>query len=96
MPCTYYSDAESLAMLRTELDLATRVACEAMVALQDHRRGTETISCESLEWWHAHKERDRKRAEAERTWDEQKKRGYELRQSAASKLTDAERRELGL
>lgn len=62
MPCTYYGPGEEEGILRNELNIATRVACDACRALE---AAGLPIPNDSKLWWEAHKERDRKRIEDE-------------------------------
>ena len=64
MPCTYYQPGEeeriALCELKSELDVATRVACELMSIATD--KGHD-VSEEAERWYAAHLEMDKRRLE---------------------------------
>jgi hypothetical protein len=87
--------------LRKRLDLATRIACELEKALPKHL--FESLSQDALKWITEHREKDRKEAEkiAREERIETKRKEAEalvkVRKNAAlNKLTEQERRTLGL
>ena len=56
------SDAEYADRLQARLDVATRVACNALTALDKLKTGQNfTLSEETVRWWEAHKKADEAR-----------------------------------
>lgn len=108
MPCRDWDDitpemerhSREIQQIREKLDRVTRVACEALnlVALTGQPiKGL--LSEETAAWWENHKEADRRRKEyeeRERKRQEEKERMAELRKKVINKLTDEERRALGV
>lgn len=96
MACYYTGSAEGDAQLAAKeangkLTEATRLLCEACLILE-HEEMILSTSKELQRWWNAHKKVDRERQERERI--EQEKEA--LKQSALSKLSDDEKKALGL
>lgn len=78
---------------RRRLDLATRVACEALRSLDKNRlNGSSSLSKEARDWWAAHQEEDRRRERQE----QQQREREALRRKARAKLTPEERKALGI
>lgn len=102
MPCTYYDDRDYLRMAREDLDKLTRLLCTATKMLEgahvlDAFRIPSAAEDRLLwDWWKEHKERDAKKAAAERenTLAEIAK-GRALK-SARAKLSPEERKILGI
>lgn len=75
------------------LNLATRVACEALQKLDDVSPSVSAaLSKTARDWWRKHQEEDRRRQEAELA----RQRRETLRTRARAKLTPEERKALGI
>jgi hypothetical protein len=106
MPCRDYdSDAEYFQQrereLKTKLDLVTRVACKAMTELERYGVAAAILlrDREVDSWWHRHKELDRaerKKEEEKRKKAEEKKRLAAIKKEVLSRLTDDEKKALGI
>lgn len=95
MPCTdggvpYENSSSS----RNREDRLARIACAAMSALEELGKEDFLLlkNDEVREWWAAHKEFDRRRREKE----EETQRLIKLTSQAMMKLTDEEKKALGL
>lgn len=93
MPCTtgmesYQPDYEA----RRENERLTRVACDIMRAMEHAGVDLAGFSKETQDWWASHKAADERREQAARQQEEREAH----RAVALSKLTDAEKRALGL
>jgi hypothetical protein len=101
MPCQSYdtdwatrsSDGE-VRRLKRELDKVTRIACKALLALQENEQEDFLLleDDELREWWIAHQEADRRTREAA----EAKQRKEEAKAQLLARLTDEEKILLGL
>lgn len=90
MPCCYHDDHYGGVLVgENELNTLTRLACERCELLQ--RQG-QPIPVWARDWWEEHQRRDaeRKKREAD------KQQRDNLKASAASKLTSAEKEALGI
>ena len=76
---------------KRRLDLATRVACEVLRGHSGHYIQT-SLSKETRDWWAKHQAEAARREAAERAKQEKEK----ARAAALSKLSEAERKLLGL
>ena len=96
MPCTSYDDRPDYSERdwKNKTDRLARIACKALQALED--AGKEDFLLlqddEVREWWEAHKIADRRAQEARA----EKARIAQVRRAALAKLTDEERRALGI
>ena len=80
--------------LKARADMLARIACKAMTELESNSIEDLLLlkDDEVRTWWAAHKEADRKARETE----ERKKQYLKLRRSALKKLTDEEKKVLGI
>ena len=103
MPCRSYEDdyrdgspTESWQYreLKANNDKLARIACKAMTELESNSIGAFLLlkDDEVRTWWLAHKEADRKAQEAR----VEKARVAKVRRDALKKLTDEERKVLGI
>jgi len=96
MPCRSYEDEDNheVERLRKQVDKLARIACKAMDTLE--KEGKEDFLLlkddEVRTWWSAHKIADAKAA-AEKA---EKARVAKVKREALSKLSDEERRVLGI
>lgn len=101
MPCRDYEGAFGGSVDRTEYytaqrDKLARIACRAMTALEKLGRLDLVADKESADWFKKHKADDAA-AEARRRADRDRARTQDrLKASALSKLSDAERKALGV
>lgn len=96
MPCYVTGSAEGDARLsareaQQRATLAARVACEAL-SLLEQGSYVEVLSEEAQVWWAQHKLVDEQRRKSESAEAEKER----LREAAISKLSDEERKALGL
>lgn len=96
MPCYATGSAEGDARLAAKeangkLTETTRLLCEACRLLEQNNI-IDAASRKLIRWWIAHKKTDKERIEREL----QEKRREQVRKEALSKLSDEERRVLGL
>ena len=63
MPCTYTGSLEGDALLgaKDELDMLTRLLCEACKHLDNHELMKVVASEELFQWWIEHAEADRRK-----------------------------------
>jgi ABC-type cobalamin/Fe3+-siderophores transport system ATPase subunit len=96
MPCRdyEYDDRDGITKLKAQNDKLARIACKALAELE--KNGVEDLLLlgddEVRDWWKAHKEADAKAA-AEKA---EKARLAKLRREALSKLSDEEKKVLGI
>ena len=89
----YESDAKQKAM-KQHADKLARIACKAMTELVKSGQADFLIlkDDEVREWWEAHQEADRKAKEAQA----EKRRIAKLKMEALAKLSDEEKKVLGI
>jgi hypothetical protein len=102
MPCRDYqsdsysdpADSWQFRELKARADMLARIACKAMTELESNSIGDFLLlrDDEVRTWWLAHKEADRKAQEAR----VEKARLAKVRRDALKKLTDEERKVLGI
>lgn len=96
MPCMSYDDdpQANAREWKKKTDKLARIACRAMAELEKQGRADFLLieNEEVREWWSAHKEADAK-AQAER---EEKARRHQVRNEALAKLTNEEKKVLGI
>lgn len=96
MPCMSYDDRPdySTREWKTKTDKLARIACKAMEELVKSGKADFLLikDDEVREWWDQHQEADRKAREAR----EQKERDARVRREALAKLTDEEKKILGI
>ena len=96
MPCMSYDDRPdySAREWKNKTDKLARIACKAMEELVKSGKADFLLikDDEVREWWDAHQEADRKAREAR----EQKERDARVRREALAKLTDEEKKILGI
>jgi hypothetical protein len=102
MPCRSYDDDwrssdfddDKIRKLKEQADKLARIACKAMTELESNSIGDFLLlkDDEVRTWWLAHKEADRKAQEAR----VEKARLAKVRRDALKKLTDEERKVLGI
>lgn len=101
MPCQSYesswarnSDDSEVRKLKKEADKLARIACKALTELEENGVAEVLLlkDDEVREWWAKHQEDDRKAAEALAKRQLEAK----MRKEALSKLTDEEKRLLGI
>ena len=93
MPCIYDDFGESDRKRREELDRLTRWLCYLCANLEgSDGEGVLRSDPELVAWWEKHKENDRLRREQ----DQEDQRREAVADGAMQKLTDEERRALGL
>lgn len=80
--------------MRDHADKLARIACKAMTELVEQGKADFLIlrDDEVREWWEAHQEADRKAKEAEA----EKRRVAKIKREALSKLSDEEKKVLGI
>jgi len=101
MPCRSYEDdwaeksnSEEVKKLKKQVDRLARIACKAMTTLEDLKQEDFVLlqDDEVREWWSAHKIADAKAAAAKA----EKIRLARIKKEALSKLSDEERKVLGI
>ena len=96
MPCMSYDDRPDYSdrEWKNKTDKLARIACKAMTELVKSGKADFLLIAddEVREWWDAHQEADRK-AREER---ERKEREKRIRKEALSKLSDEEKKVLGI
>ncbi len=96
MPCQSYEDPrDTAADLKSLRDKLARIACAALTHIEESGDGLEVLilkNPEVADWWRAHKEADRKAQERARREMERE----QLRKGALAKLSDAEKKALGI
>lgn len=96
MPCMSYDDRPdySTREWKNKTDKLARIACKAMEELVKSGKADFLLikDDEVREWWDQHQEADRKAREAR----EQKERDARVRREALAKLTDEEKKILGI
>ena len=101
MPCMSYdtnwansSNDREVRKLKQECDRLARIACKAMTELVKSGYGDFLVlkDDEVREWWEKHQEDDRKAREAQL----EKERRAQVRKEALAKLSDDEKRVLGI
>jgi len=96
MPCMSYDDRPDYNARdwKNKTDKLARIACKAMTELVEQGKADFLIlrDDEVREWWEAHQEADRKAREAR----ERKAHEARVRKEALAKLTDEERKVLGI
>lgn len=96
MPCMSYDDRPdySTREWKNKTDKLARIACKAMEELVKSGKADFLLikDDEVREWWEQHQEADRKAREAR----EQKERDARVRREALAKLTDEEKKILGI
>lgn len=96
MPCMSYDDRPdySAREWKNKTDKLARIACKAMEELVKSGKADFLLikDDEVREWWDQHQEADRKAREAR----EQKERDARVRREALAKLTDEEKKILGI
>ena len=94
MPCTDpFADAQADREQRRRLDAATRLLCGLCKYVENRISGKVIGHIYGLtNWWEEHKKKDEERMECERFEEHRRK----VKQAALSKLTDEERKVLGL
>jgi len=99
MPCMSYDDSPRYAASdwKEKTDMLARIACKALTELEKLEPSNELFSNkEAATWWEAHKKADAEAALAKRKALEAREAKAALKASALSKLTDAERKALGV
>lgn len=107
MPCrdydTTYDSGSSYSeqQLKQQCDRLARIACKAMEALEKDGHADFLLlkDDEVREWWNKHKEADRLHREEEarkRREREEKKRLKKVKEELLNRLTDDEKKALGL
>jgi hypothetical protein len=104
MPCRdYYMEDQMKEQARKRCDDATKAACEALTILDEFFVGrrqlfnpNQHLTADTRKWWEDHQEADRRRIAAERKAEEDRRVAKNLKKSALSKLTDAEKKALRL
>ena len=102
MPCRDYAsdsyadpkDSWQFRELKERADMLARIACKAMTELAEQGRAEFLVlrDDEVREWWHQHQEADRKAQEAKL----EKQRLAKIKKDALKKLTDEEKKVLGI
>lgn len=96
MPCMSYDDRPDYTSRewKNKTDKLARIACKAMEELVSQGKADFLIlrDDEVREWWEQHQEADRKAKEAEL----EKRRRAKVRREALAKLSDEERKILGV
>lgn len=96
MPCRSYDDdpGYSERQWKEKTDILARIACKAMTELTEQGKADFLIlrDDEVREWWEKHQEADRKAREAR----ERKEYEARVRKEALAKLSDEERKILGI
>lgn len=96
MPCMSYDDdpGYNVQQWKDKTDKLARIACKAMSELVEQGKADFLIlrDEEVREWWEAHQEADRKARERR----ERKEREAQVRKEALAKLTDEEKKLLGI
>ena len=101
MPCMSYdtnwassSNDRDVKRLKQECDKLARIACKAMTELVKSGYGDFLVlkDDEVREWWEKHQEDDRKAREAQL----EKERRAQVKKEALAKLSDDEKRVLGI
>ena len=102
MPCRDYAsdsysspeDSWQFQELKERADMLARIACKAMTELAEQGRAEFLVlrDDEVREWWHQHQEADRKAQEAKL----EKQRLAKIKKDALKKLTDEEKKVLGI
>lgn len=106
MPCRDYMDephpSTVLEDLRARNDMLSRIACRALEHIEKSGDGLEILVLQDPEiqaWWRAHKEADRKAAEAERRKlqaAQERDRLQRVKEELLAKLTPDEKKALKL
>lgn len=98
MPCRDYDDAvrylDNTRTYQEQRDKLARIACRAMALLE--KNGIKLDNKEANDWYRQHKIDDAREEARAVAAQEAKERKERLRKSALSKLTPAERKELGI
>ena len=102
MPCRDYAsdsysspkDSWQFRERKERADMLARIACKAMTELAEQGRAEFLVlrDDEVREWWHQHQEADRKAQEAKL----EKQRLAKIKKDALKKLTDEEKKVLGI
>ena len=98
MPCMSYDDRPDYSERewKNKTDKLARIACKVLTSLEESDRHELLVQIlkddEVRDWWEAHQEADRKAREAK----ERKEREARIRKEALAKLTDEERKILGI
>lgn len=97
MPCSDGREAQDRVEEGNRLDLATRVACEALSVIEGHKDGMirpliVQLSKEAQNWWSLHKAADKRR----KALEEEARHRQEVKTKALAKLSTEERKALGL
>lgn len=92
MPCSDYSDADTIHELSGQIKALTRVACELARHLKCYNEDPANLTTETRTWLKQHAEEDARRLEAEAAGRETSRK----RKAALNKLTAEERSLLGL
>ena len=102
MPCRDYAsdsyadpkDSWQFRELKERADMLARIACKALTELESNGIGDFLLlkDDEVREWWHQHQEADRRAQEAKL----EKQRLAKIKKDALKKLTDEEKKVLGI
>lgn len=96
MPCMSYDDRPdySAREWKSKTDKLARIACKAMTELVEQGKADFLLikDDEVREWWDQHQEADRKAREAREKKEHEKR----IRKEALAKLTDEEKKILGI
>ena len=93
MPCSDYRPGEHSVLIQRRLDAATRLLCGLCEYVESRISGEVIGQIYGLtDWWAEHKKKDEERMECVRFEEHRRK----VKQAALSKLTDEERKVLGL
>jgi hypothetical protein len=105
MPCRDYMDdvpQSPVPDLKARLDMLSRIACKALDHIEESGDGLEVLLLkdpEIADWWRAHKEADRKAAEAhERTRQirMEKERLARIKAETIAQLSPDQKKALGI